>query len=92
MCVYICLYIYIHTYICVRVYIYDTHTTPAAAAAEKPSVWGEDQEAELRRHLDSGFLDWGHRDFIAFKNAVVRHGGREAKVQISSLRPRIRVA
>ena len=50
-------------------------------------MWGEDQEAELRRHLDSGFLDWGHRDFIAFKNAVVRHGGREAKVHISSLRP-----
>jgi hypothetical protein len=86
------MYTYVYIYIHIYIYIYDTHTTRAAAAAEERSVWGEEQEAELRRHLDSGFLDWGHRDFIAFKNAVVRHGGREAKVLISRLRPRIRVA
>ena len=42
--------------------------------------WGPEQEAELKAYLDAGFLDWCLRDLVAFKNAMLQHGGRWADI------------
>ena len=42
--------------------------------------WTERDEAELQEHLMSGFLNWTQKDLMAFKGAMLKHGGRRAAV------------
>jgi hypothetical protein len=56
-----------------------------AAAAQGAGGWSEEQERELQRLLDEGFLDWTQRDLVALKNCIMRHGGRRASVAVLQL-------
>ncbi len=56
-----------------------------AAAAQGAGVWSEEQERELQRLLDEGFLDWTQRDLVALKNSIMRQGGRRASVAVLQL-------
>lgn len=50
-------------------------------ATSNASVWSDAQEAELQQELACGFLGWTQRDMMAFKSAMLRHGGRHAPVE-----------
>ena len=54
--------------------------SPCTTPHTPDKAWGEAEEKELQVELGVGFVDWTQRDMMSFKTALLRHGGRNARV------------